>query len=73
MQSAKAGSGRYKGYAVVRDQYGRIKVDNWDNLDPPFRNYLFQLWAQGGVFVLDPPRSLIEEQSNGSDPLYHRS
>lgn len=33
-------SGKFKGYAIVRDAFGRIKVDDWSKLDPKFRELL---------------------------------
>lgn len=59
MQRTRALPGRFKGYAVVRDKYGRIKVDDWDSLDPGFRNHLLQLWAQGAKFANAPPKHVI--------------
>jgi|PlaIllAssembly_1097288.scaffolds.fasta_scaffold1605212_3 hypothetical protein len=56
MQKAKAMPGRFKGYAVVRDQYGRIKVDDWDALDPGLRDHLLQLKAMGERFAKPIPK-----------------
>lgn len=31
MQSMKVGKGKWKGYALVRDKYGKPKIDDIDN------------------------------------------
>ncbi len=57
MQKVAASPGKFKGYAVVRDRLGRIKVDDWNALDPNFREYLEVLRANGEQFVTLPTNS----------------
>lgn len=69
MQKPKAMPGRFKGYAVVRDQFGRIKVDDWDALDPGFRDYLLELKAQGERFAGPTPQLENDQWLSPTPPL----
>ena len=38
----KTKPGKVKMYGIVRDKNGKIKVDDWDKLDPVLKEYILK-------------------------------
>lgn len=40
--------GKVKMYGIVRDKNGKIKVDNWETLDPVLKEYILKEERKNG-------------------------